>query len=55
MDKKEINKLIQKKLTKKEQDFYKEYIMYMNKNNFFEFIYYLKNKEKFFTSVVSTD
>ena len=51
MEKKEIKKLIDEKLTKKEKEFYKDYIEYMNENNFFELVYYLKNKERFFTQV----
>ena len=51
MKKDEIKKLIDETLTKKEKEFYKDYIQYMNDNNFFEFVYYLKNKNKFFTQV----
>jgi len=47
----EIKKLIDEKLTKKEKEFYRDYIRYMNENNFFEFVYYLKNKNLFFTQI----
>ena len=46
--KKEINILIDAKLTKQEKLYYKDYIKYMNENNFFEFVYYLNNKHLFF-------
>jgi hypothetical protein len=48
MDKKTIEKLIELKLTAKEKLFYRDYIKYMNEKNFYEFVYYLKNKNRFF-------
>ena len=48
MDKKTIEKLIDQKLNAKEKLFYRDYIKYMSQNNFHEFAYYLKNKNRFF-------
>ena len=51
MKKLEIKKLIDETLTKKEKEFYKNYIRYMSEHNYFEFVFYLKNKNKFFTQI----
>lgn len=48
INKNEIEKLINQKLTTKEKEFYKKYIEYMILNNFFELQYFLKNKHLFF-------
>jgi hypothetical protein len=43
-----ISKLINENLNEYEKDYYKVYLDYMIENNFFDLIYYLKNKEKYF-------
>jgi DNA replication initiation complex subunit (GINS family) len=48
LNKQEIQKLIDEKLTPEEKEFYKKYIEYMILNNFFELEYFLKHKHLFF-------
>lgn len=48
LNKDEIEKLIDEKLTPEEKEFYKKYLEYMILNNFFELEYFLKNKNLFF-------
>lgn len=35
-------------LTRQEQEQHREYLYFMTKNNFFDLLYYLKNKNKYF-------
>mgnify|MGYP003624945693 len=35
-------------LTAEEQEYYKEYLWFMTRNNYFDLLYYLKNKGRFF-------
>lgn len=35
-------------LTREEQEYYRDYLWFMTSNNYFDLLYYLKNKNKFF-------
>jgi len=48
LSKKEIEDLIDTKLTPKEKEFYKKYLAYMVDNGFIDVVWFLKNKNLFF-------
>ena len=48
MNKKQIQELIDTKLTNKEKIFYGDYIKFMSVDNVKEFVFYLQHKKEYF-------